>query len=562
MQTPRPTARSDPDATLAGAWQALEQARWQDARALFARACRTDDRGEALEGLSWAAWWLDDADTVFEARLGAYRAYSRTGHARAAARLAIWLAIDHLDFHGTVAVANGWARRAARLLQTEPPAPEHGWLAFFEGYLALAGCDTDHAEALGRRTADLGGQLRVPDLQMLGLALAGAAQVACARVREGMDCLDEATAIALEAPARVPIAGAWACCFLVSACTAVRDFERAVAWCDRIMTFAERYGSRYMLAFCRGEYAAVHMWRGEWGEAEALLTASVEDFSSSRPAMTAAPLAGLADLRRRQGRWQEALALLGKAGTSDTTRLCRARLHLDRGETGSAAALAERLLRQIPPRRGLDRAPALEVLVRARVARGELEAADTGIDELRAIAVRAGSEALQAAVELCAGIRAAAGGDHAGARSLLEDAVDRYERAGGVFEAATARLELATSLLVLGLADEAARELRAAQETAGVLGATNLMACARRMAPPPAAGGGTACAPMPVTQRERQVLALVAAGLTNREIARRLSLSEHTVHRHVTNILRKLDLPSRTAAAARAVRLGLLDPDR
>ena len=55
---------------------------------------------------------------------------------------------------------------------------------------------------------------------------------------------------------------------------------------------------------------------------------------------------------------------------------------------------------------------------------------------------------------------------------------------------------------------------------------------------------------------------LLAEGLTNRQIAERLVVSEHTVHRHVTNILRKLDLPSRTAAAAHAVRAGLLEPRR
>ena len=53
------------------------------------------------------------------------------------------------------------------------------------------------------------------------------------------------------------------------------------------------------------------------------------------------------------------------------------------------------------------------------------------------------------------------------------------------------------------------------------------------------------------------MLALLAEGLTNREIAARLVVSEHTVHRHVSHVLRKLDLPSRTAAAAHAVRAGL-----
>jgi DNA-binding NarL/FixJ family response regulator len=74
------------------------------------------------------------------------------------------------------------------------------------------------------------------------------------------------------------------------------------------------------------------------------------------------------------------------------------------------------------------------------------------------------------------------------------------------------------------------------------------------------ASAGSGRVPMgELTAREREVLSLLADGLTNRQIAERLVVSEHTVHRHVTNLLRKLDLPSRTAAAAHAVRSGLLD---
>ena len=70
--------------------------------------------------------------------------------------------------------------------------------------------------------------------------------------------------------------------------------------------------------------------------------------------------------------------------------------------------------------------------------------------------------------------------------------------------------------------------------------------------------GRCAAPPLPVlTPREREVLALLAEGLTNRRIAERLVVSEHTVHRHVTSILRKLDLPTRAAAAAVAARSGL-----
>ena len=61
-----------------------------------------------------------------------------------------------------------------------------------------------------------------------------------------------------------------------------------------------------------------------------------------------------------------------------------------------------------------------------------------------------------------------------------------------------------------------------------------------------------------LTPRELDVLKLVARGLSNPDIAQRLVLSEHTVHRHVANILRKLNLSSRAAAAAWGVRTGLV----
>ncbi len=163
-----------------------------------------------------------------------------------------------------------------------------------------------------------------------------------------MRCLDEATAAALEGEATIPISSAWACCFLVSACTAVLDYDRASEWCDRIADFADRYGSRYMLAFCRAEYGAVHLWRGSWSDAEALLVASIDDYSGSRPAWVGSPLVVLADLRQRQGRSDEAALLLEQAGTGPGAQLCRAALALDRGDSLRAVELLERLLRQVP----------------------------------------------------------------------------------------------------------------------------------------------------------------------------------------------------------------------
>ena len=518
-------------------WASLRRGDWAAAREFFDAALATEETGEALEGLSWAAWWLDDGETVFAARERAYRRYRADGDGAAAARMATWLAADELDFHGAAAVASGWLQRARRLLEPLEPGSDHGWLAFHQGFVAHMGGDGARAVELAVEAAELGRRFAVADLEMLGLALQGAALVARANVEDGMRCLDEATAAALEGEAEIPISSAWTCCFLVSACTSVLDYERAADWCDRIAAFADRYGSRYMLGFCRAEYGAVELWRGRWAEAESLLSESIEAFARSRPPYTAGPLAGLAELRRRQGRLGEAAVLLERAGGTRGAELCRARLALDAGEPQQAGELLERLRRR---HAGPADAPVLELLVRALVARHELGGAAEALAELRALAQQIGTTPLEASADLAEGRLAVAHGEHERARPLLEDAVDGYGRSGAPYEAAQARTELAATLAALGRSEHADREARAASNALQELGAVP--------SDPPAGG---------VTPREREVLALLAEGLTNRQIAERLVLSEHTVHRHVANILRKLDLPSRAAAAAHAARVGL-----
>src|SRR6187431_1707892 len=139
------------ETTSEDAWADLRAGRWSAARAAFERSLESAETPEAWEGLSWAAWWLDDAEIVFDARSTAYRLYRERGEAASAARMATWLASDELDFHGAASVASGWLGRARRLLEPLEPVPDHGWLAFHEGYVAhLAG---DLAEA--RRLAGI-----------------------------------------------------------------------------------------------------------------------------------------------------------------------------------------------------------------------------------------------------------------------------------------------------------------------------------------------------------------------------------------------------------------------
>ncbi|QZY29733.1 LuxR family transcriptional regulator [Nocardioides coralli] len=540
MTGSRDAARAD---RLAAGWRHLAAAEWDSARAAFAGSLG-DDPG-THEGLSWAAWWLDDADTVFAAREAAYRLYLTRQSPVDAARMATWLAADEVDFRGATAVAQGWLRRAHQHLHGLPDVPEHGWLAFQEGYLARIVGDTGRALELATRAAEVGRDLGVPDLEVLGLALRGAVLVSEADVEEGMGCLDEATAAALAGETTIPISGAWACCFLVGSCNAVRDFERAGQWCERIEELAERYGSRYLLATCRAEYGAVYLWQGRWRDAETMLEGSVEDFGRSRPGMVGRPIEGLAELRRRQGRADDARSLLERAGGSTPAWLTRARLALDEGRPGRAVELAERHLRGTSERSRLTRAPAYELLVRARVASGDLAGARDALGSLQEVSRLIGTEPVLAAADAARGVVDAAAGEHESGRRLLEDAVDRFDRLGAPYEAAVARLDLATTLTALGRGHEAHREAEAACAVLVGLGAEAEARRARDLL-----GRTGAEREEGLTPREQEVLSLVAEGLANRDVAERLGISEHTVHRHVTNLLRKLGLTSRTAAAA------------
>jgi len=176
---------------------ALARRAWEEARAVFGAVVSEAESPEALEGLSWAAWWLNDATVMFDARERAYRRYRSLGDRRGEARMATWLGTDHVDWRGEPAVAQGWLARARRLLEGLEPGPEHGWLLVHEAEKHLLANDTARARELGVRAAELGRHLGVVDLEMLGQATEGLALVTEGEVAVGMSRLDEAAAAAL-----------------------------------------------------------------------------------------------------------------------------------------------------------------------------------------------------------------------------------------------------------------------------------------------------------------------------------------------------------------------------
>ncbi len=540
---------------------ALARGDWTAARDAFTGLLQAGDVPEALEGLGTACWWLDDEATVFDARERAYRGYVERGDQRGAARVAVWIAWDCGAFRGEAAVANGWLQRARRLLEAFPDSAERAWLEARESQIAMGGDpDRAHRHATeGVRAARAAGAF---DLEMLNRSLQGLALVSTGAVAEGMRLLDEVNAAIVAGELTDQIAIGLAGCYMLVACDRVRDYDRAVEWCTRLKAYCEKWGLHPLFAVCRTQYASICMWRGTWLEAEQELTAATRELAASRPAMTVDGVVRLAELRRRQGRLVEAASLFEQSIAHPVAALGLAELAFDRGDLHAAAEMGERYLRHVPTNNPTQRAIALDLLIRARAALADVDGARTALAELQAIAARVGTTPLQAAASLAGTYVALSCGDVDGARRHAEDALDLFLRSAAPFEVARSRIELAKALAALGRVDAAVEEAQRAIDLLAELGAELDIARARTLVAEWSAGRQPAVTSPAkqagLTSRELEVLRLVADGLNNQVIAERLFVSEHTVHRHVANILNKLSVSSRAAAVAQAARRRLL----
>jgi len=555
----RPTECLDGD-------DALARGAWVEAREAYERTLARREFPEALEGLGNAAWWLDLSDLVFGSREKAYRLYLTRGDRAEAARVAVWLAWDYWAFRGESAVANGWLQRARRLLDGLPSCSERAWLEVREGSFRLLE-EGDPVRALaqaaeGIRIAQEVGNI---DLEMLGRAVQGLALVASGAVSEGMSNLDEVNAAVIAGELTNRVAIGLAGCYLIAACERVRDYDRAVQWCKRLKEFCAKWGLRPLFAVCRTQYASICLWRGTWLEAEEELCAASDELAASRPAMKSDALVLLAELRRRQGRLQEAAALVNQTPPHGAGLLERAELAFDCGDYPAAAERAEQYLRHRPTSNLTDRASGLEILVRALTCLQDWENAKAALGELSGIAALVATLPLQAAASFASGYIAMGENKADAARKCFEDAVDLYLRSGAPFEVGRARIELARALGKVGrieaALDEAQRAKILLSELNAELESARAQSVLEELAPllqSNQAAVSLKARSSELTRREIEVLRLVAEGLNNQMIAERLFVSEHTVHRHLSNILNKLDVSTRSAAVAQALRRGLL----
>ncbi len=542
-------------------YDALARGAWQEAFACFKKSLQKKTTPEALEGLGQAAHWLDDAEATLEARERAYQLYCERGDRQGAARVATALAWNYNAFRGEPAIANGWVQRARRLLDGLESTAEYGWLLYREGEIALAlEHDTSRAQQCGVQAAGLGRSLGLTGLEIVGLALEGLALVSRGEVQAGMRRLDESTVAATAGEVKDINAIGLACCNLIYACERVQDYDRAAQWCQRVKEFCTRWNIPTLFAICRTQYASVLIWRGAWKEAEAELAAA---HAGLHPGLLSEAIVRLAEIRRLQGQQEEAERLFVQAGFQPLAQLGRAALALERKDYRLALDLVQRYLRLIPREDRAERAPGLTLLIDVLTASGQSDQAQDALVELQTTAELAATQSLQASARFAEGLIAAALKDHQRAVDCFEDAALILSQCGTPFEAARARMELARSFLELHREGVAVQEARAALETLEGLGAVReaqraqemLRQMERKMVP-----GALGLAPPEerLTHREQEVLQLIAEGLSNQEIAEKLVLSQHTIHRHIANILRKLELSSRAAAAAYAAKRGLI----
>jgi DNA-binding CsgD family transcriptional regulator/Tfp pilus assembly protein PilF len=533
-------------------WQHFARAEWAAARDEFAGALDQDpDDPDALDGLGQALWWLGERDSAIERRREAYAAYRRRGDAREAAGLAAYLAAEH-RIDGRSAEASGWLARARRLLDGLGTVPQLGWLEIEEAKRAV---DPAAAEGRARAALAVAHALDDPNVECMALAQLGRALVRQGRVDEGLGLLDEAMTIALGGESDDPLACGDACCTTLTVCDSLADVERAAQWCEAVVEFTDRRRFTPVQSWCRAVYGAVLVRTGDWARAEQVLREALERRPRQAKGVTRAlPLSVLAELRLRQGRVEEAERLLDGLEGEPAALPALVALHLEGGDLALAGALLDRAAAA-----GADEGGLLALRGALGLAARDLDAAAAAAERLRALAGELAREDLRAEAASLAGRVAATLGDADGAARLLDEAVAGFRRLGFPLEEARARLALASCQAACGspLALASARAARDAFEFLGARGDADRAAALLRelgAAGRSAARGG----PDQLTAREREVLSLIAAGLSNAEVAARLVISPKTAEHHVGRVLAKLGVRSRAEAAAHAVREGLV----
>ena len=540
---------------LAEGRRAFDAETWSAACALLAAAdAETPLEPEDLNRLAMAAYLVGDDARCIEALTRAHAGFLERGEIVHAAGSAFWLGFSMMEYPSRRAQAGGWLARAQRLIEdAETPCVEAGWLLCTFGYQRVGEGEFASARDAFAQAADIGARFHNRDLIAFARHGQGRTLLALHHIPEGFALLDEVM-VAVTAGEIAPIIAGVIYCSVIGACRELFDLRRAQEWTTALQQWcAARPDVVAFRGQCLIRRSELMMLHGEWPEALAEARRACE-YLAAHPGHPAVGMAHYqrAEMHRLRGEVtdaDEAYRLAAQAGGKAHPGL--ALLRLAQGQTASAEAAIRPALLETRARHA--RVPVLRAGVEILVAAEEISGARAAADELSTIAADLGAPLLRAAAMSAIGAVALADKQAEPAVEALRDAASAWQELDAPYELARVRVLTGLAYRQLGDRDGAQLEFDAAHETFDKVGAApdaSRVASLTATTRPPASGA--------LTGREVEVLRLIATGATNRAIAARLTISEKTVARHVSNIFTKLDLSSRSAATAYAYEHKLL----
>ncbi len=495
-----------------------------------------------------AAWWMGDVETALGAFEEAYRRFLQGERPRDAAMSALNVAYS-LYLRGDDVIGSGWMRRAQRLLEDAPEGVEHGYLRYIHAESLLPGSDHDTTLAAARDVRAFGQRYGDPTLVATATMLEGRALIRLGDVSGGMARLDEAM-LAVLTDDLVPDWAGNIYCHLVAACVELAEHRRAAEWTEALATWCERMEPAVVFdGVCRVHRAQMLHLRGAWERAEVEAARVCEDLAGIHRTTVAEGAYALGDIRRLRGDLagaHEAYSRAHAQGRDPQPGLALLILAEGRREAASASIGAALAATSEP----LARARLLPAAVEIELEAGRPERARAASAELDQIARTFATSGLRAAAAHARGLVLRDDGAAGEALATLREALGGWQDLEAPYEIARVRLAIAGAVGDLGDLDEAALELDVAEETFRRLGAARDLDRVRALRGSPPLPDG-------LTAREAEVLALVAAGRSNRDVASALFISEKTVARHLSNIFTKAGVSSRTEAAAYAFEHGI-----
>lgn len=540
--------RTDASGDLDRGRKCCEERAWADAFQSLSRADGQEPLGASdLELLARSAYLIGRDEEFHKALDRAHNAYLASDETTRAARCAFWLGLNFL-FRGEVGPGTGWLARARRLIEREEAdCVERGYLLLPTAEQLLGREDYDAAHVAASDAVEIGEQFGDADLVAAGRHVQGRALLLKGRIEEGFALLDEAM-VAVTRGDLSPLITGLIYCSVIAACQQIYAFGRAREWTNALARWCE--DQPQLVAFtgrCLVHRAEIFQLSGNWPDAiEEARRACERTAEAPEQQISAAASYRRAEVHRLRGEFAEAEDAYTSAsrwGQEPQPGLALLRLAQNRNE--AAAAAIRSVVNATPD--PLGRAKLLPAYVEIMLATGDTAEARGASRELEKIAESFDTDVPGAMAAHACGAVELAEGDAQAALGSLRRAWDIWQRVEAPYQAARVRVLMGLACHMLGDEDGGRLALDAARAEFEALGAApdvdRIDTLTKERYSDDLHG---------LTPRELQVLGLVAAGKTNKEIASELKLSPKTIDRHLSNIFTKLDVPSRAAATAYA----------